>query len=87
MLQTLNMTQLAFFVFTLLLLFTVPSQQAATDGISGLVQRLLPNHANSFEFQLVDQKNDTENDNYRVSSASNGKILVAGNSVSALAVG
>jgi hypothetical protein len=87
MLKTLTMTQLTFFFLTLLLLFTVPTHQAGTDGISNLVQRLIPNHADSFEFQLVSQKNDTDNDNYHVSSASDGKILVAGNSISALAVG
>lgn len=70
-----------------LLSLCVPALQATTDGLSGLVQRLLPNHVDNFEFQLIGQKNATENDSYNVSSAANGKILVAGNSASALAVG
>lgn len=76
-----------FLVLSFLLLFAVPTHQATTEGIIGLVQRLLPNHVDSFEFQLGDPKNATENDHYQISSASNGKILVAGNSVSALASG
>jgi alpha-N-acetylglucosaminidase len=69
-----------------LLSFCIATPQATTEGIKSLVQRLLPNHVDSFEFHL-DQKNATDNDSYNVSSASNGKISVAGNSVSALAVG
>jgi len=83
-----NSKMLYICLFTCCLLsLCIPTLQDTTDGISGLVQRLLPNHVDSFEFQLTGQKNATENDSYNVSSAANGKILVAGNSASALAVG
>jgi alpha-N-acetylglucosaminidase len=62
-----------------------------TQGILNLVQRRLPNHVDDFEFQIV--VNGTGNstklvhDNYVVSSISDGKILVEGNSLSALSSG
>ena len=63
----------------------------STQGILDLVQRRLPDHVNDFEFQLVTNGtgNITEpsNDNYIVSSTADGKILVAGNSLSALSSG
>lgn len=61
----------------------------STDGIYGLVKRRLPQHADSFEFALVNEtkKNAAVNDQYVVSSTSDGKILVEGNSLSALSSG
>lgn len=78
-------------LFTLLLLPLLSlcawAQQPSTEGIYNLVQRLLPHHVESFDFSLVGEKNATVNDVYTVSSVTDGKILVEGNSVSALAVG
>ena len=63
----------------------------STEGILDLVQRRLPDHVNTFEFQLLvnGTGNSTKpvNDNYNVSSKTGGKILVEGNSLSALASG
>lgn len=59
----------------------------STQGIYDLVQRRLPSHASSFEFSLVNatQTNATY-DQYTVSTA-NGKVLVQGNTLSALSTG
>lgn len=61
----------------------------STDGIYDLVKRRLPQQADRFEFSLVNEteKNATINDQYIVSSTSDGKILVEGNSLSALSSG
>jgi alpha-N-acetylglucosaminidase len=71
-----------------LMLGAVPQ---ATRGILDLVQRRLPNHVNDFEFQLIANGtgNGTKpvNDDYIVSSTSDGKIRVQGNSLSALSSG
>jgi alpha-N-acetylglucosaminidase len=71
------------------LVFGVATQ--STQGILDLVQRRLPSHVNDFEFQLIANGtgNGTKlvNDNYIVSSTSDGKILVEGNSLSALSSG
>lgn len=76
------------FLLCLLLSFS-PSHQASTDGITALVQRRMPNHVNQFQFQLVDDKgtNATVNDRYNVLSGADGKVVVQGNSASALAIG
>jgi hypothetical protein len=60
----------------------------STQGIYNLVQRRLPNHADSFQFSLVNvtQSNSTY-DRYTVSTAPNGKVLVQGNTLSALSTG
>ncbi|KAB8298656.1 hypothetical protein EYC80_000834 [Monilinia laxa] len=66
-------------------------QAKAAQSIQGLVdllQRRIPAHADNFEFQL--RGNYTlgiTNDDYLVSQSSVGKILVEGNSLSALASG
>lgn len=67
---------------------TVTSAQSV-QGIQDLVKRRLPHHVDSFSFSLVNatQPYDQTNDQYIVSSASNGTILVEGNSLSALASG
>ncbi|KIL58955.1 glycoside hydrolase family 89 protein [Amanita muscaria Koide BX008] len=60
-----------------------------TAGIQDLVNRCLPRHADSFTFSLVNASEPlkSQNDAYTVSTTKNGKILVEGNSLSALAVG
>ncbi|KAI3325998.1 glycoside hydrolase family 89 protein [Xylariaceae sp. AK1471] len=70
---------------------------ASTVGVESLVQRRLPQHAKSFQFEVVDATNATQteteaetervNDSYIVSSTSDGKILVQGNTVGALFAG
>lgn len=65
----------------------------STQGIIDLVARRLPSHNDAFEFQLTANESlplvvaTKTNDDYRVSSTSNGKILVEGNSLSALSSG
>ena len=60
----------------------------STQGIRDLVQRRLPQHVKSFEFELVDVKTlDGQLDEYTISSLANAKTLVQGNSLSALASG
>ncbi|GIJ98764.1 hypothetical protein Aspvir_000885 [Aspergillus viridinutans] len=56
------------------------------DGIYDLVRRRMPKHVDSFRFSLVDF-NSTHNDQFVVSTAANGTILVQGNSLSALSYG
>ena len=71
--------------------FILGTSAQSTQGILDLVQRRLRNHVNDFEFQLLvdGTGNSTKpnNDNYIVSSQTDGKILVEGNSLSALASG
>lgn len=55
------------------------------DGIYDLVRRRMPDHADNFRFSLVDF--NSTNDQFVVSTAANGTILVQGNSLSALAYG
>lgn len=66
---------------------------ASTDGVRNLVKRRLPDHIDDFKFRLT---GDTVEypitgqppiDNYVVSSTTDGKILVEGNSPIALASG
>lgn len=60
----------------------------STHGLYDLVQRRLPNHADSFRFTLVNTTQNTTNyDQYVVSTALNGTILVQGSSLSALSSG
>ena len=65
----------------------------STQGIVDLVARRLPSHADAFEFQLKTNESfpvvvaTKTNDEYRVSSTSDSKILVEGNSLSALSSG
>jgi len=64
----------------------------STQGVLDLVQRRLPNHVNDFTFVLTNQSYTTnitqaQNDHYNVSTASNGKIQISGNSPIALTSG
>lgn len=61
--------------------------QPSTTGIQALLQRRLPQHAEKFEFSIVNATSLGENDVYAVSNAQNGKIKVEGSSLSALATG
>jgi alpha-N-acetylglucosaminidase len=65
---------------------TVAAQ--STEGIYNLVQRRLPNHADSFRFTLVNATQTANSyDQYVVSTAANGTVLVQGSSLSALSSG
>jgi alpha-N-acetylglucosaminidase len=71
------------------------AQNLSTDGIKALVQRRLPNHADSFSFTLTPSAgsyatanfSDKPNDEYTVSNGANGTIDIAGNTPIALASG
>jgi alpha-N-acetylglucosaminidase len=69
------------------------SVAVSTEGLQDLVKRRLPDHLDSFAFSLnasfETQDGDyiRKNDNFEVSSAPNGTILIQGNSLSALATG
>lgn len=70
-------------------LTVVPGLSAlSTSGIKDLVNRRLPAHVDDFEFRLLESGIlADENDVYGVSSTDDGKILVEGNSLSALSSG
>ncbi|KAJ9157206.1 Alpha-N-acetylglucosaminidase [Pleurostoma richardsiae] len=61
----------------------------STAGVEALVRRRLPQHVDNFQFAIVNasQPAALENDRYIVSTTSDGKILVEGNSLSALLSG
>jgi len=66
----------------------------STQGILDLVKRRLPNNVDDFEFRLTGNESypistaiRAFNDEYTVSSTPDGKILVEGNSIIALASG
>ena len=66
----------------------------STRGIIDLVQRRLPNHVDDFTFRILEDSmepintaTNVSNDVYSVSSTPDGKILVEGNSLIALASG
>jgi hypothetical protein len=70
------------------------AQAISTQGISDLVKRRIPQHADSFQFSLVNaipsvilSAADKPNDQYVVSTSDDGKVLVEGNSLSALSSG
>ena len=62
----------------------------STAGLSSLVQRRIPHHQNSFVFQLRSPYKTSlsrDADEYTVSADRGGRIIVEGNSLSALASG
>ncbi|EED15329.1 alpha-N-acetylglucosaminidase, putative [Talaromyces stipitatus ATCC 10500] len=61
--------------------------QPSASGIEALLQRRLPQHADKFEFGIVNATSLGENDVYVVLSAENGSIRIEGSSLSALATG
>ncbi|KAH8696754.1 putative alpha-N-acetylglucosaminidase [Talaromyces proteolyticus] len=70
------------------------SQTISTQGIYDLVKRRIPQHVDSFEFSLVNatpsvvlSASEKPNDQFVVSTSDDGKILVEGNSISALSSG
>ncbi len=62
---------------------TVLVSSQPTQGIVNLVKRRLASHVDDFEFHLLGKESTNSNDAYNVSSLG-GKILVEGNSLSAL---
>jgi alpha-N-acetylglucosaminidase len=74
-------------------IFIVTATSQSIQGVLDLVQRRLPDHVGGFEFRLVGNGSASfsittkANDQYSVSSTADGKILVEGNSVIALASG
>lgn len=82
--------------FTKLVVSCLFASSASADymqGIYDLVRRRMPQHADSFQFSLLDTVNDQPDhanqvkDQYVVSSLQNGTILIEGNSLSALSYG
>ncbi|KAJ5633385.1 hypothetical protein N7490_009724 [Penicillium lividum] len=67
-------------------LLTGRSLAQSTQGIYDLVQRRMPQHADSFQF-LLDNSTDQSHDHYVVSTLDNGTVSVQGNSLSALSSG
>lgn len=60
----------------------------STQGIYDLVQRRMPNHANSFQFTLTNTTQTAGSyDQYVVSTAADGTVTVQGSTLSALASG
>lgn len=63
------------------------------DGIRGLANRLFKGHGDAFDIVLTQEQqtwsrwNSPTNDNYTVSRAANGKILLEGTTLSALSRG
>ncbi|KKK12043.1 hypothetical protein P175DRAFT_0554948 [Aspergillus ochraceoroseus IBT 24754] len=75
-------------IIPVLLLVATTAFGSSTRGIENLIQRRLPKHAHEFRFSLVnDTRGETVNDSYVVSPMHDGKILVEGNSLSALSRG
>lgn len=74
-------------------LFVAAVLAQSTQGIIDLVARRLPSHVDTFEFLLTANESlpiissTKTNDEYRVSSTSGNKILVEGNSLSAISSG
>ncbi|KAI0420631.1 glycoside hydrolase family 89 protein [Xylaria grammica] len=70
---------------------------ASTAGVESLVRRRLPQHADSFRFEIVgdleaditqsDAETERVNDSYVVSSAEDGTVVVQGNTAGALLAG
>ncbi len=72
-----------------LLLFATLGPAQSTDGLYNLVKRRMPNHADHFHF-TIDTSNLTGTEGYdqfEVSNAPDGKILIKGNTISALSSG
>ena len=64
------------------------SAEPSCAGIEALVQRRLPNHANSFEFSInAMETSSAQKDGYTVSTTEDGKIHVQGTSTSAALYG
>lgn len=67
--------------------------QSTEQGIYSLVKRRMPRHADKFEFSLVNATDavavnaSKPLDHYVVSTSAHGKVLVEGNSLSALSSG
>ena len=76
-------------ILGILIAGTAVSAQSV-QGILDLVKRRLPNHVAEFTFSIVNATAASPskvNDEYTVSRSAKGKILVEGNSLSALSMG
>lgn len=65
-------------------------QDQSTDGITRFLERRLPNHVDDFTFSLTDPIRNSDkwvNDEYKVSTGSDGKIHIEGNSLSGILQG
>jgi alpha-N-acetylglucosaminidase len=82
------------FIWVIEVVAVFAQAKTATDGILDLVKRRLPAHVDDFIFNLqgykidlISSSNPPTNDKYNISSTDDGKILVEGNSLGALASG
>ncbi|KAF2104360.1 putative alpha-N-acetylglucosaminidase [Rhizodiscina lignyota] len=80
-----------FFLFGVIA-FLGAVQCQSVQGIYNLVARRLPQHRNNFDFCLTDfgthsNSNQSEFDQYLVTSGPNGKIKIEGSTLSAISVG
>jgi Zn-dependent protease with chaperone function len=81
--ETLTKGERKFHVFFLPMTHELPTQ-----GIYNLLKRRMPLHADSFELSLVDfVRNNTGNDQYMISSTTDGKIRVEGTTLIAISYG
>lgn len=77
----------------LIFLFAVLARSAqaqSTEGITRFLERRLPNHVDDFTFSLTDPARKSEhwvNDEYIVSTSSDGKVHIEGNSLSGILQG
>lgn len=66
------------------------SQDQSTEGITRFLERRLPSHVDDFTFSLTDPVRTSDkwiNDEYAVSTDSDGKIHIEGNSLSGILQG
>jgi alpha-N-acetylglucosaminidase len=74
-------------------LFVGSASAEYAQGIYDLVRRRMPQHADSFQFSLLDtvqnppDHTDQVTDQYIISTPQNGTVLIEGNSLSALSYG
>lgn len=82
--------KLLLLLFSIIIFIVAVQAEAAqsTQGLVDLLERRLPAHVDHFEFQIRGNYTlGVTNDEYAVSQTLTGKILVEGNSLSALASG
>lgn len=76
------------YILTWLTALPVFALAQSTQGIEDLVKRRLPNYFDDFDFRFLEgQSASSASDAYKISSAADGKVLVEGNSLSALSSG
>jgi alpha-N-acetylglucosaminidase len=73
-------------IIALLFLFSCQrNEQINSPALAEMCQRLFPQHAQSFQFELL--TDSTEVDRFTLASSVDGKILIKGNNQNSLAVG